>query len=541
MTFFSRKKILIQAITFFPSFILITLAALFSFKLWNNVIASPSTPPSTPPVTSPETPPGYILGSPYPDKPSGVYYSSIRTYLNMYSGTFHIFYTTNGHDPDSFSTEFTGDPITINYSQGSIVRLKAIAYDGVGNASNISETDYVFDNSPVSADISNISNLIDKLVFSSVDTGSENPATQVNSETTFTVTNSLGTTNAVVLPEYTLITRSDGTLFEPSALTANDVNFSSISGLSNSASIEGAFQWGIVNHGLVFSKPITVIIYVGNNLNDQTLNIVRSVDGATNWTTDGIEGQSTCLVTNGYCQFQATKASYYVLARQVSSPSSNSSSNNSTSSPTDSSYCGNLPPSKSPHLFQIDVNSNTAKMYFTPLDDTSDFYISFSSKNKNAEEHGGHVTLTKEGVQSYIVYQLKPNTDYYFKIRGQNGCMPGSWSNILKIKTTSSKSINKKFYTNNVSKIVNTIQSAVKKITTNTTLKSNNKSKIILPDTSVTPTIVKKNNIPSQTTTIYPTSIPTQNNSPQNYSASTSNTSAPTSTHKKKCFLWWCW
>jgi hypothetical protein len=107
MTFFSRKKILIQAVTFFPSFILITFAALFSFKLWNNVIASPSTPPSTPPVISPETPPGYILGSPYPDKPSGVYYSSIRTYLNMFSGTFHRFYTTNGDDPDSLSTEFT--------------------------------------------------------------------------------------------------------------------------------------------------------------------------------------------------------------------------------------------------------------------------------------------------------------------------------------------------------------------------------------------------------------------------------------------------
>lgn len=543
----SKKTVLKKILTFLPSIILIVISVLFSFKLWHSVFASnlwpPETPPITAPETSPETPPGVTLGAPYPTVSDGVYYSSISTWLNTYPGTFHTYYTHDivGEDSYGLTTEYTGNPITINYSPGSTVKLSAISFDGVGMYSNISETYYVFSNTPVSIDINNISSLVDNLAFSYIDTGEDNPDVQVNVDITFTVPNSLGTTNTVVLPEFTRITRADGALFEPLTLTASDVSLSAISGLSDSASIEGAFQWGVLNQGLIFSSPITLNIYVGSDLNNQTLNVVRSIDGATGWTTDGIVSPGTCVVNNGYCQFQATKASYYVASRQVSTNSNSSSSNPIPNGPPDPYYCGDSKPSLKPDLFQIDVTGNTAKLFFTPLKDTSEFYVSFSSVNKNAEEHGGRAGLSRrEGVQSYIVYQLRPSTTYYFKVRGQNGCMPGDWSNILKVKTTSGKSTIKKYFANSFSSFSNSIKSVVKKIKPTTTTKP----KVILPNYSNSLSPVDKIISPLSEPTAYPTTKPepiVPTSTPRIYNTQPTQSPVVTPMPKKKCFLWWCW
>ena len=48
-------------------------------------------------------------------------------------------------------------------------------------------------------------------------------------------------------------------------------------------------------------------------MNGETFNVVRSVDGAGGWTDDGIVAPATCVVADGICSFQATKASYYAV------------------------------------------------------------------------------------------------------------------------------------------------------------------------------------------------------------------------------------
>ncbi len=88
-------------------------------------------------------------------------------------------------------------------------------------------------------------------------------------------------------------------------------------------------------------------------------------------------------------------------------------------------------------LFQIDTTKNAAKLFFNPISNTNQFVISYST-NPSAEEHGAQVELAREGVQNYSISMLQPNTDYYFKVRGQHGCRPGEWSEVLKAKTTSS-------------------------------------------------------------------------------------------------------
>lgn len=91
-----------------------------------------------------------------------------------------------------------------------------------------------------------------------------------------------------------------------------------------------------------------------------------------------------------------------------------------------------------PNLFQIDVASNMATLYYSPISsNNSNYYISFSEKS-GVFEHGTHTNQsTSNGVLSFSVNHLKPSTVYYFKVRGENGCMPGDWSNEMVVKTKS--------------------------------------------------------------------------------------------------------
>jgi hypothetical protein len=172
------------------------------------------------------------------------------------------------------------------------------------------------------------------------------------------------------------------------------------------------------------------------------------------------------------------------------SPSNNSSQITYSSS---TRVCNDSKPLYTPNLFQINTTARSAKLFFTPLSDTNNYYISFS-QNPRAEEHGAMVILSDLGVQNFTVNLLKPNTTYYLKVRGQNGCMPGGWSNILKITTN-----NKIYYKNYLP--------SQKKIVVKTTTN--------IPVVEITP-------------------IPTPEIKPQ-----PKPSSIPSIT--KSCFLWWCW
>lgn len=147
--------------------------------------------------------------------------------------------------------------------------------------------------------------------------------------------------------------------------------------------------------------------------------------------------------------FISPEPSLTLTFNQDDSTSNNDSSVSTNSSSTSEGYsapsCNDSKPASIPDLFQIDATSTSAKLFFTPITNTSDFYVSFS-EHSNAEDNGEQVTLVREGVQSETVYFLKANTTYYFKVRGQNGCMPGEWSSIMKIKTSSKDQINKNIF-----------------------------------------------------------------------------------------------
>ena len=82
-------------------------------------------------------------------------------------------------------------------------------------------------------------------------------------------------------------------------------------------------------------------------------------------------------------------------------------------------------------------------MYFTEADNPVNKYVlEYGTKSGDypygVQDMGGN----SRGQMTYLVKSLSPNTTYYFKVRGGNGCATGSWSNEISAKTKGFVSFN---------------------------------------------------------------------------------------------------
>ncbi|MBI2074457.1 MAG: fibronectin type III domain-containing protein [Candidatus Levybacteria bacterium] len=264
-----------------------------------------------------------------------------------------------------------------------------------------------------------------------------------------------GGTSTVTIPDGTVITGIDGLDFDSSRLATSIPALNSILGLGTGVAADGVLQWGIPNLGLQFSNPITLNIYVGTTLNGQTLNILRSITGTSEWTDDGIVAPKTCVVANGLCSFQTTKASYFVAARTVatsantdtststsdsSSTVSNTSSSGSSSSSssnnggsTDAPVCGDTKPGSAPILLSWAAeNPNEVILTWSKAQDPVTYYlVAYGTKPGSVEF--GNPNIGGAETTSYTIKGLSGDTAYYVKVRAGNGCMPGDFSQELAV------------------------------------------------------------------------------------------------------------
>ncbi len=122
-------------------------------------------------------------------------------------------------------------------------------------------------------------------------------------------------------------------------------------------------------------------------------------------------------------------------SEQINRPSSSSSSSGNTST-NKSLECTQTKPVSKPDLFQINTTKDTATLYFTPVSKpVSAYQISYGYDDK-VERFGTSFSPTgNDGVQTYTINSLSPNTAYFFKVRASNGCMPGDWSREMIAKT----------------------------------------------------------------------------------------------------------
>ncbi|MEI6326492.1 MAG: LamG-like jellyroll fold domain-containing protein [Candidatus Roizmanbacteria bacterium] len=217
--------------------------------------------------------------------------------------------------------------------------------------------------------------------------------------------------------------------------------------------------------------------------------------------TDIVYDKTAHTLTFHVAHFTSYKAVAADTSHHTSSPSQSSSSDASTP------MCTDTAPSSIPDLFQVNVTDTDAKVFFTPISNSDGYYVSFSTM-PTAEEHGAQITLAREGVQNYTVHMLKPQTTYYFKVRGQNGCMPGEWSSIIKVKTTPKGQSNSAMY-----------------------YKQGNPVLHINVDIEPTPE-----------STVLGISTPRNTPIPQiTHAAVKPSAPAPTIAPKKNCILIWCW
>lgn len=130
--------------------------------------------------------------------------------------------------------------------------------------------------------------------------------------------------------------------------------------------------------------------------------------------------------------WQTVTANYPSLIG-FSSPIYSSPSNLNSNSP---SKCPDSAPKTSPNLFQINLQKNSATLYFSPIDGPNTGYVISYGLDDKAEGYAVSFPYSSSpGVVSYTINSLFP-AHWYFKIRGQNGCMPGVWSNVLSTQNT---------------------------------------------------------------------------------------------------------
>jgi hypothetical protein len=182
----------------------------------------------------------------------------------------------------------------------------------------------------------------------------------------------------------------------------------------------------------------------------------------------------------------------------VSTPTPTPTSTNNNSSLPSAPVCTDRLPGI-PQLFQIDTTKTTAKLYFVPAHDpVNKYFIAYGLTKDNLEYGVEYNQGYSSGVLCYTINFLSPNTNYYFKVRAGNGCMPGGWSNLMRGKTTTSKSTKKSFYPKDLNEPLSIEQSSLIKIS-----QSNIEGALII---SPTPTFV-----PHITLKPSPSPIPTLN------------------------------
>jgi len=102
-------------------------------------------------------------------------------------------------------------------------------------------------------------------------------------------------------------------------------------------------------------------------------------------------------------------------------------------SPTPASpQCTSTPPSSAPNLYQVVAVKDSATVYFAPPSSNFDGFTISYGLDSNADTYNATFSQGNTGAAvKYTINSLTPNTKYYFKVRANNGCATGPWSNVV--------------------------------------------------------------------------------------------------------------
>ena len=104
-------------------------------------------------------------------------------------------------------------------------------------------------------------------------------------------------------------------------------------------------------------------------------------------------------------------------------------------------------PIGSPDLFEIRTDQKSTTIFFAPVTrNVNKYYIAYGTEGL-PYQHGVEFTPPyNDGVISYTINDLNPNTPYHFTVRAGNGCAPGNWSQTMEATTTKNLLQKKSWY-----------------------------------------------------------------------------------------------
>ncbi len=218
-------------------------------------------------------------------------------------------YLVNGESTNTYEPASIGVlPKYLTFSQPGYYNITFYSIDNAGNVENTNS---------VMVKITATSLIGGYFEFNEGETAENATNVTLHNDLTISIPTGNGT-SSVFLPAGTTISMVNGSL-NLSLLTAGNVSLSNLSNLGERVVAHGSLQWGIPDFGLMFSNPITIRLFLGTEYEGQTLNILRSTTGNNGWTSDGISPTS-CFVTLGFCEFNATKASYFASTKTTPAP-----------------------------------------------------------------------------------------------------------------------------------------------------------------------------------------------------------------------------
>ncbi|OGY16897.1 MAG: hypothetical protein A2784_03060 [Candidatus Chisholmbacteria bacterium RIFCSPHIGHO2_01_FULL_48_12] len=93
-------------------------------------------------------------------------------------------------------------------------------------------------------------------------------------------------------------------------------------------------------------------------------------------------------------------------------------------------------PDHAPDLFQIDMTIDSASLFFTPVNNAVTGYLIAYGHYRGDDRFGVFFPSgPSDGVISFKIDYLQPNTRYYFRVQAVNDCRNGFWSDTLSART----------------------------------------------------------------------------------------------------------
>ncbi len=241
----------------------------------------------------------------------------------------------------------------------------------------------------------------------------------------------------------------DGNLNMPTILLSSTVTPPAEAGKINT--VTGVIEIGANDTFLTLDKAIRILIpgqankLVGYKSGTNFSKIAQICNSDSQTVGDNLEGAGNCYINVGLSLVVWTKHFTKYVTYTESAQTSSSSNSNSVLAPIDPKYgsqapiCGDSKPTSTPRIISAaSVEPNTVVINWSGANDPVSYYlIAYGTKSGKMEY--GNPNVGDKTTRSYKIKNLSGGQTYFFKVRAGNNCMPGEFSNEVKVLVSGAK------------------------------------------------------------------------------------------------------